>query len=99
MQNLVKLAKQFKSDENGAAFVEYTVLLGIMLVGVIAVIGTVGGQLQTYWTTLTGALSNKKAGDFLLPMLTNTSRKICVRHFSKTDCLHRWSRSEDNAAE
>jgi pilus assembly protein Flp/PilA len=56
MQNLVKLAKQFKSDENGAAFVEYTVLLGIMLVGVIVVIGTVGGQLHTYWNSLTAAL-------------------------------------------
>ncbi len=52
MQNLVKLAKQFKSDENGAAFVEYTVLLGIMLVGVIVVITAVGTNLSGWWTTL-----------------------------------------------
>jgi pilus assembly protein Flp/PilA len=57
MRNFVKLAKQFKSDENGAAFVEYTVLLGIMLVGVIAVIGTVGTDLKTYWNNLVAAIA------------------------------------------
>lgn len=57
MQNLVKLAKQFKSDENGAAFVEYTVLLGIMLVGVIAVISTIGTDLKGYWNSLQTAVT------------------------------------------
>jgi len=52
MRNFVKLAKQFKSDEKGAAFVEYTVLLGIMLVGVILVISQVGTNLSGWWTTL-----------------------------------------------
>jgi len=56
MRNFVSLLKQLKSDESGAAFVEYTVLLGIMLVAVIAVIGTVGGHLSTYWTNLNTAL-------------------------------------------
>jgi pilus assembly protein Flp/PilA len=56
MRNFVSLVKQMKSDESGAAFVEYTVLLGVMLVAVIAVIGAVGVQLHTSWNTLTAAL-------------------------------------------
>ena len=49
---LVKLSK----DEEGAALIEYTVLLGIMLVAVIATIVLVGGWINTQWTNLQGAL-------------------------------------------
>jgi len=54
--NVVKLLKQLKSDENGAALVEYTVLLGIMLVAVIATITLVGGWVTTKWAALNTAL-------------------------------------------
>jgi pilus assembly protein Flp/PilA len=46
------LVAQLRQDEAGAALVEYTVLLGIMLVAVITTIGLVGGWMSTKWTTL-----------------------------------------------
>ncbi len=51
--SLQKLAK----DEEGAALVEYTVLLGIMLVTVVATIGLVGGWVNAKWSALWTALS------------------------------------------
>ncbi len=56
MRNVVKLLKQLKSDEDGAALVEYTVLLGIMLVAVIATIGLVGTWITKEWVALNAAL-------------------------------------------
>jgi len=47
---------QLKSDENGAALIEYTVLLGIMLVAVIAVISGVGGWVSAEWVSLSTAI-------------------------------------------
>jgi pilus assembly protein Flp/PilA len=49
---LVKLSK----DEEGAALIEYTVLLGIMLVAVIATIVLVGSWINNQWTALQSAL-------------------------------------------
>jgi pilus assembly protein Flp/PilA len=56
VRDLVKLVKQLKSDEDGAALVEYTVLLGIMLVAVVATIGLVGTWISGKWTALNTAL-------------------------------------------
>lgn len=56
MRSLVKLMTQLKSDENGAALIEYTVLLGILLVAVIGAIGVVGGWISGQWATLSGAI-------------------------------------------
>jgi len=53
MQRLKRLYK----DEQGAALVEYTVLLGVMLVAVIGTIVLVGGWVNTKWVTLLTALS------------------------------------------
>jgi pilus assembly protein Flp/PilA len=52
MRSLVKLITQIKSDENGAALIEYTVLLAILLIAVIAIIGGVGGWVSTEWASL-----------------------------------------------
>jgi pilus assembly protein Flp/PilA len=49
--------QKFVRDENGAALVEYTVLLGIMLVAVVATIGLVGGWVNTKWVALWTVLS------------------------------------------
>jgi pilus assembly protein Flp/PilA len=49
--------QKFVRDENGAALVEYTVLLGIMLVAVVATIGLVGGWVNTKWAALWTVLS------------------------------------------
>jgi pilus assembly protein Flp/PilA len=57
MKQALQLLNRLKKDEEGAALVEYTVLLGIMLVAVVATIGLVGGWVNTKWTALWTALS------------------------------------------
>ena len=53
----LRLVKQFSRDEKGAALVEYTVLIGVMLVAVIGTIVLVGGWINTKWAALWTALS------------------------------------------
>jgi len=57
MCNPKQLFRRLSEDEDGAALVEYTVLLGIMLVAVIATISLVGGWVNTKWAALWTALS------------------------------------------
>jgi pilus assembly protein Flp/PilA len=57
MSRVWQLLEKFGHDEEGAALVEYTVLLGIMLVAVITTIGLVGGWMTTKWASLWSALS------------------------------------------
>jgi pilus assembly protein Flp/PilA len=45
-----------KQDEDGAALIEYTVLLGILIIAVIATITAVGGWVSGRWTALNTAL-------------------------------------------
>ena len=52
MRQVLQLMKRLGRDEEGAALVEYTVLLGIMLVAVISTIVLVGGWVNTKWTAL-----------------------------------------------
>jgi pilus assembly protein Flp/PilA len=52
VRKMVSLVKQLKSDEDGAALVEYTVLLGILLVAVIVTIGLVGTWISKEWVAL-----------------------------------------------
>jgi pilus assembly protein Flp/PilA len=52
-----KRARALANDEQGAALVEYSVLLGVMLVAVIGTIVLVGGWINTKWTALLSALS------------------------------------------
>ena len=57
MTKVLNLAKRLITDEEGAALLEYTVLLGIMLVAVIAAIVSVGGWVSGKWTTLNTTLT------------------------------------------
>jgi pilus assembly protein Flp/PilA len=57
MERSLRLIKKLAKDEEGAALVEYTVLLGVMLVAVIGTIVLVGGWVNTKWTALWTALS------------------------------------------
>jgi pilus assembly protein Flp/PilA len=57
MNNALQVMSKLAKDEEGAALVEYTVLLGIMLVAVVATIGLVGGWINARWTALWTALS------------------------------------------
>ena len=56
MRSVINLIKQLKRDEDGAALIEYTVLLAILLVAVIVIIGGVGGWILNMWTNLNGNL-------------------------------------------
>lgn len=57
MNKLMTIARQFRDDENGAAMVEYTILIGIITVAVIAAIIFVGGWVGTQWGGLRTALT------------------------------------------
>ena len=56
LNQLKKDVFRFKKDEDGAALIEYTVLLGILLVAVIAIITFVGGWISGQWHALSGQL-------------------------------------------
>jgi pilus assembly protein Flp/PilA len=49
---MIKLLTRLSKDEDGAALVEYTVVLGLITVAVIATIVKVGDWVSTEWTTL-----------------------------------------------
>ena len=56
MTKVLGALKKFGRDEEGAALIEYTVLLGILIVAVIATIGLVGTWINTQWSTLNASL-------------------------------------------
>jgi len=56
MRAVVNLIKRLKADEDGASLIEYTVLLAILLVAVIAIIGAVGTWINTQWQNLNRAI-------------------------------------------
>lgn len=62
MRKLLEIGRRFRDDENGAAMIEYTVLLGIITVAIIGVIVTVGGWVETQWNTLDTALAGADGG-------------------------------------
>ena len=57
MLNALTLVRRLGKDEDGAALIEYTVLLAVLLVAVIAVIGSVGAWVGGQWSSLCKALS------------------------------------------
>jgi pilus assembly protein Flp/PilA len=52
MSRVSKLVRRLGKDEEGAALIEYTVLLGILVVAVIATIVAVGVWVNGKWTAL-----------------------------------------------
>ena len=57
MKKLVTLARQLRNDEDGAAMVEYTILLGMITIAVIASIVIVGAWVTGQWSTLATTLT------------------------------------------
>jgi pilus assembly protein Flp/PilA len=57
---ILKVAKKLGKDEEGAALVEYTVLLGVMLVTVISTVVLVGGWVNTKWMALWTVLQSNQ---------------------------------------
>ena len=62
MKKLMTMARQFRDDENGAAMVEYSVLIGIITAAAIALIIAVGAFVTGAWSTLCSALSTTTVG-------------------------------------
>jgi pilus assembly protein Flp/PilA len=56
MRKALTVFDRVRNDEDGAALIEYTVLLGIMLVAVVATIGLVGTWVSGQWTALNTGL-------------------------------------------
>ena len=56
MSHPVNLLRRLGKDEDGAALIEYTVLLGILLVAVVATITSVGAWVSGRWTALNASL-------------------------------------------
>jgi pilus assembly protein Flp/PilA len=52
MRDVVKLVTKLGADEEGAALIEYTVLLGILLIAVITTIGLVANWVSNKWNNL-----------------------------------------------
>ena len=52
-----KLVSQFVREEDGAAMIEYTVLIGLITAATIALIIAVGIWVNGQWTTLDTALN------------------------------------------
>ena len=52
MNTLKKLIK----DENGGEVLEYALIAGLIVVGAIALISSVGGKVFARWTSLDGGL-------------------------------------------
>ena len=65
MRGMVELVRKLGRDEEGAALIEYTVLLGVLLVAVILTIGLVGTAGATVSLTRTqysgGEISKREA--------------------------------------
>jgi pilus assembly protein Flp/PilA len=59
VMKFLKLINRLVDDEDGAALIEYTVLLGILLIAVIATIGLVGTWISGQWTALNASLPAK----------------------------------------
>jgi len=57
MSKAWNLLRRLGNDEEGAALIEYTVLLGILLIAVIVTIGLVGTWINGKWTAKTAKLS------------------------------------------
>ena len=58
MNKFTRLVSKLGKDESGAALVEYSVLLGVMLVTVIGTIVLVGGWINAKWVALLATLSS-----------------------------------------
>jgi pilus assembly protein Flp/PilA len=54
MRNLVS---RFAKDEQGAALIEYGMLVGLIAVVCVAAVGTLGQTILGYFTNINGALA------------------------------------------
>jgi Flp pilus assembly pilin Flp len=56
MKSIVSFVRSFNADESGAAFIEYTALLGVILAVGLATVALVGKWANTKWTAVSSTL-------------------------------------------
>ncbi|AZO56211.1 MAG: Flp family type IVb pilin [Mesorhizobium sp.] len=59
MKKLMTMTRQFRDDENGAAMVEYSILIGIIAAASIVAVIAIGGWVGSQFTGLCAKLSGK----------------------------------------
>ncbi|ANT50043.1 Flp family type IVb pilin [Mesorhizobium amorphae] len=62
MKKLMTMARQFRDDDNGAAMVEYSILVGIIAAAAILAILAIGGWVTGRFTGLCAALEASPIG-------------------------------------
>jgi pilus assembly protein Flp/PilA len=62
MRKTLNNLRNFARDEEGVALIEYTVLLGVLLVAVVATMGLVAGWVKGNWTTFCNSVGAATSG-------------------------------------
>jgi Flp pilus assembly pilin Flp len=62
MSAITTFFTELRNDEDGASFLEYTVLLGIILAVSIAVLTQVGGYANQIWNAMSGLMATAVSG-------------------------------------
>ena len=62
MKKLMTMTRQFRDDENGAAMVEYSILIGIIAVASIMTVLAIGGWVNGRFSALCTALEEATVG-------------------------------------
>ena len=57
MSKALNFVRKLRKDQDGAALIEYTVLLGVLLTAVILTLIAVGSWVNGQWTSLNGAIN------------------------------------------
>ncbi len=52
MSKFVRFLDGIRKDEEGAALIEYTMLLGLIVAAVVVTVGLIGTWVSGQWTTL-----------------------------------------------
>ena len=58
---MIKLINRFAKDESGATAIEYGLIAGLVSVGLITVLGTLGTDLKATFTKISAAVTTAKA--------------------------------------
>ena len=61
MKKLMTMTRQFRDDENGAAMVEYSILIGIIAAASIVAVIAIGGWVGSQFTGLCAKLGTNGA--------------------------------------
>ncbi len=59
---MLKQILKFLKDEEGASAVEYGLIVGLIAVAVVVVLGTMGGGLNTLFTTVSDEVTDVNTG-------------------------------------